>query len=79
MLKSPPRPIIKDAEGLEVAAEIMVEEIKQIAEAFQRLDRSKLQKRVILLLIRDETNLNLGDIARVLKAASELSKTFIKA
>ena len=52
--------------------------IEDVAEAFKKLQASKVKERVILLLIRDQTNLSLSDIQQVLNAAANLKSKYLK-
>lgn len=52
--------------------------IIELSEAMRKIDQSKLEQRVILLLLRDQTNMSLADIQTVLTACKNLSKKYIK-
>lgn len=52
--------------------------IQEVSDAFKKLKASKVQERVIHLLIRDMTNLPLGDIQNVLNAAAQLKNKYLK-
>jgi len=56
----------------------IVTAIQDVSEAFKNLQASKVKERVILLLIRDQTNLPLTDIQQVLNAAANLKSKYLK-
>lgn len=58
--------------------EPIVTAIQEVSDAFKKLQNSKVKERVILLLIRDSTNLPLADIEAVLKAAANLKTKYLK-
>lgn len=68
----PMKPIIKDEIGQEQPLEVIASEIIKIAEGFDVMRKSRLTKRCVLLLLRDQTGLGIGDIERVLKACENL-------
>jgi len=69
---------IKPAGELPMALEVMEEAILEIGKVGQQIKASKLKQRAVLLLIRDVTSLNMGDIAAVLNAIPELEKLYLK-
>lgn len=58
--------------------EPIVTAIQEVSDAFKKLQASKVKERVILLLIRDQTNLPLTDIQQVLNAAANLKSKYLK-
>lgn len=58
----------------EVPTEIMAQAIVDVANAAKKLANSRLTKRAILVLLRDETNLPMRQIEIVLDAAANLDK-----
>lgn len=58
--------------------EPIVTAIQEVSDAFKKLQNSKVKERVILLLLRDITNLPLADIQNVLNAASQLKSKYLK-
>ncbi len=65
---------------IEETAEVMASAIKSVAEAVRKLDKSRLTRRAIVLLIRDSISPTLGisDINAVLDAAGKLDVKFLK-
>jgi hypothetical protein len=58
--------------------EPIVTAIQDVADAVKKMQSSKVKERVILLLIRDQTNLPLTDIQQVLNAAANLENKYLK-
>lgn len=58
--------------------EPIVVSIQEVSDAFKKLQNSKIKERVILLLIKDQTGMALGDIEKVLKAAANLKSKYLK-
>jgi hypothetical protein len=58
--------------------EPIVTAIQEVSDAFKKLQNSKVKDRVILLLLKDSTGLNLSDIEQVLKAAANLKIKYLK-
>lgn len=59
--------------------EILAQDICAVANAFKKIEGSRLHRRVILLLLRDMCpSVSLGDIHRILDAAPKLQETYIK-
>lgn len=58
--------------------EPIITAIQDVSEAFKKLQSSKVKERVILLLIRDSTNLPLTDIQQILNAAAQLKAKYLK-
>jgi hypothetical protein len=56
----------------------IVTAIQDVADAVGKMQASKVKERVILLLIRDQTNLPLTDIQSVLNAAANLKNKYLK-
>lgn len=73
--KQPPPVIVNDDDQ---APEMLASSIRKTAESAERLLNSGLTMRAICVLIRDATNLPLGEIERVLRAARELSRYTIQ-
>jgi hypothetical protein len=72
-------PIIKQDDPA-MAPELLASHIEEVADAAHALLNSRLSKRAILILIRDQTvpAVSLGDIDRVLSAAANLKKAYVK-
>lgn len=64
----------KNPEPMEVIAEAIIE----VSRGFKKLSNSKLQQRVIVLLIKDITGQSISDIEKVLYAATRLENKYIK-
>ena len=58
--------------------EPIITAIQDVSDAIKKLQNSKVKERVILLLIRDSTNLPLTDIQTVLNAAAQLKTKYLK-
>lgn len=58
--------------------EPIVTAIQDVSDAVKKLQSSKVKERVILLLIRDQTNLPLTEIQQVLNAAANLKAKYLK-
>jgi len=58
--------------------EPIVTAIQDVADAVKKMQSSKVKERVILLLIRDQTNLPLTEIQMVLNAAANLKTKYLK-
>lgn len=58
--------------------EPIITAIQDVSDAVKKLQNSKVKERVILLLIRDSTNLPLTDIQTVLNAAAQLKSKYLK-
>lgn len=79
MAKSIQQPVtIKKDEKNPEPMEIIANSIIEVSRGFQKFNDSKLNKRAILVLIKDLTGLPMGEIERVLNAAASLEKWFIK-
>jgi hypothetical protein len=59
--------------------EIIAQSIIDIDAAMKAINNTRLSRRAVVLLIKDQTNLSIGDINRVLTAIGELKKYYIKA
>jgi len=73
-------PIPADATAQSDALDKIAEEIVRVSEAFKVINRSRLTKRAIMLLIRDSTSpqIGLNDIEVVLSSAASLAERYIK-
>jgi hypothetical protein len=58
--------------------ELIASSIIEISAAFKKMNQSKLKPRVVLLLLKDMTGLGMGDIEKVITAASMLEKEYLK-
>jgi hypothetical protein len=58
--------------------EIIAKSIIEISNAFEKMNNSRLKRRVILLLLRDMTNISISDIDVILNAAIKLKDHFLK-
>ena len=70
--------IVKRDEKNPQSMELIADSIIEISKGFRRLSESRLKQRVIVLLIKDLTGVSMGDIEKVLNAAQQLEKQFIK-
>lgn len=64
----------KNPEPLEIIASAIIE----VADACIKLNTSKLNRRAVLLLLKDMTGLPMSDIGKVLDAAPKLKDTYLK-
>ena len=64
----------KNPEPVEVIAKSIIE----ISRGFQKMKDSRLNQRAIILLIKDLSGVQMGEIEKVLNAAASLEKWFIK-
>lgn len=69
---------VKSNEENPESIELIAESIIKVAEGFNIINNSRLERRAVLLLLRDITGLNMGDIAKVLDAAPKLKHYYIK-
>jgi hypothetical protein len=69
--------ILTDEEN-PIPVNIIAEEIVKISNAFTAIDKGKLSRRAIVLLIQDLTGLPQTSINRVLNAVPELKNVFVK-
>ena len=56
----------------------VVTAIQDVAEAFRKMNASKVEKKLIVTLIHDQTRLPKHVIETVLNAAANLSKKYLK-
>lgn len=78
MAKVKPNIEIVQSEEYPVPLKILADEIVKVSQAAQSILNSRLTNRAILLLIKDRTGLPMNDIDKVLCAAADLEKQFIK-
>lgn len=64
----------ENAEPLEVLAQAIID----VAEAFENINKSRLSRRAVILLLKDITKLSVADIDTVLNCAPLLKKYYIK-
>lgn len=64
----------ENPEPLEVLARAVID----VADGFEKIQNSRLQKRAIILLLHDLTGVRMNDIINVLDAGVLLKKKFIK-
>lgn len=57
--------------------ELIADSIIEIAEAFKKIQKSKLSQRVILLLLNDQTGLPLKEIKLILDTVPKLGDNYI--
>lgn len=69
---------VKTDEAKPVDVEILAEAIIKVSDGFAMMQRSRVKERVILLLIQDASGVPLGTVSKVLKAAADLKKMYIK-
>lgn len=58
--------------------EELAQEITELAQAFRVLDRSRVRRRAILLLLADSTGVSKTNIGKVLDVASRLDEIYLK-
>lgn len=70
--------ILSDQENPE-PLEVIAESIIQIADAFTKLNNSKVKQRVIVLLIKDHCrNISVSDIEQILDTIPKLKSLYLK-
>jgi len=70
--------IIKKNEENPETVEVIAKSIIDIAEAMQRIENTPLNRRALVVLIKDQTGLPQRDINLVLNSITDLKKDFIK-
>lgn len=77
--KTPP-PVIKNDKDKPLPVEIIAESIVEVAKGFRAMRNSRLTRRAIMILIKDSCtgNVTLSDISKIMDAAADLDKNFIK-
>lgn len=58
--------------------EIIAQSIIDISNAFQKINESRLNRRALVLLIRDQTNLGMNEINLVLNIVPKLKDIYLK-
>lgn len=76
--KPRPRVDVVQPEGEEITPKILAEAIVKISEGFQRLKRSGLNRRGIVVLIRDASSVGISDINAVLNAQETLAERYTR-
>jgi len=64
----------ENAEPLEILAQSIID----VAEAFEKINNSRLSRRAVILLLKDISGLRVSDIEAILNAAPLLKKHYIK-
>lgn len=70
--------VLKKNEEADEPMEVISTAIIEVSRGFQKLSNSRLQQRVIVLLIKDITGQSISDIEKVLYAATRLENKYIK-
>lgn len=58
--------------------EVIAESIIEVANAFEKINNSRLKQRAIIVLLKDMTGLAMKDIEMVLTASAKLKDWYIK-
>lgn len=58
--------------------EIIAESIIEISQAVKKINQSRVDRKVVLLLIKHQTGISFSQIEKVLDAAANLEKHYIK-
>lgn len=58
--------------------EIIAQHIADVADAMKAINSTRLSRRAICLLVRDQTGLGICDISKVLDSLSDLEKDYLK-
>lgn len=61
-----------------IAVEILATAIEEIAKGMRAINATRLERRVLVLLIRDRTSVRFTDIEAVLDAMDELESVYLK-
>lgn len=79
-IKTKPQTVtVKRNEEKPEPVEVIAQAIIDVSAAFKKVNSSRLEKRAIILLIKDmNPNLTIGDINSVLYNAAKLEETYIK-
>ena len=71
--------VIKTKSEFAPDLEILAEEILAVAEAFRKIERSRLKRQTILILLRAACpSVNMGQIEQVLDACAAMDKKYLK-
>lgn len=62
----------------EVPAEILAQSIETVSNGMRKILNTRLNKRALMLLIRDACSLSLTEVEKVLDAIENLDKRFLK-
>lgn len=76
--KKPVKVIVHQDPEKEIPVEILAKSISDIAKGMKQISESRLSKRALMLLIRDSSNVSLGEIERVLKSLDSLERVYLK-
>lgn len=70
---------LKIQEGQEeLPLEMLVEHIERISNIGHSIKNSRIKQRAVVLLLKDMTGMNIGDIERILDALPRLESEFLK-
>jgi len=61
-----------------ISVEIIASSIKQIAQHMRAIEKSSLNRRAILVLLKDCTGINMNEIEKVLDSLSALDKRYCR-
>ena len=76
MKKQPEKVQIKQPVDKPVPTEIIAQSIVDISEGMKRIDNGSLNRRAILVLIKDASGVSFSEIERVLKTMRELKALY---
>ena len=62
----------------EIPVEVLATSIKEIAEGMKVFNKANLNRRALLVLLRDATALPMSDINKVLESLEQLDQLFLK-
>lgn len=62
----------------EIGPELLAQAILDVSEAAKKLLNSPLKRRALLLLLRDASGIGMDECGRVLDAAADLRRTYVK-
>lgn len=68
-----------EVEDVAVTAEDLAKEIEKLSRVFKALDDSRLQRRTVVLLLRDMTKVGKRNIEEILDALPKLADRYLKA
>lgn len=70
--------IVQQPDADEIPTEVLAQHIQQVSESMAQINRGRLKKDTIILLIHDITKLPRRDIKKVLDACEVLGNVYVK-
>lgn len=70
--------VVQDKDKPEVPAEVLAQSIETIAIGFRKLSATRLNRRGLMLLIKDASGVGMSEIELVLSAVENLDKRYLK-